>query len=146
MMLTFIVAAALQAAAPAVPAATQATPEQRTRLALASRGMSQAGIDTMMAAEKKRATTLRDIAQRGQAAQVNIRAALEKRPVDVEGFVAANNARAEAASALQREAVAVANDQMRALSPADRIVLAQLAVTQPQPAPPPRTPAAKPKR
>ena len=145
MMLTLIVAAALQAGAPAASTAPSATPEQRTRLALAARGMSQAGVDAMMAAEKKHAPALREIAQRGQTAQGNIRVALEKRPVDVEGFVAANSARAEAATALQREAVAVANEQMRALSPADRVVLAQLAVTPPQPAQQ-RAPAAKPKR
>lgn len=141
MMLTFILAATLQAAAPA--AAPQATPEQRTRLALASRGMSQAGINTMIDTEKKHGAALRSIAERGQAAQNNIRAALDKRPVDAEGFIAANSARAEAASALQREAAEVANEQMRALSPADRAVLAQLAVSAPQQQ---RTPATKPKR
>jgi hypothetical protein len=139
MILTLIAATALQAAAPAATA--QPTPEQRTRQALASRGMSQAGVDTMIDTEKKHGGTLRDIAQRGQAAQNNVRAALEKRPVDVEGFVAANTARAEASAALQREAITVANEQMRALSPADRVVLAQLA-TQPQQQ---QAPAAKPK-
>lgn len=139
-MLTLIIAAALQAAAPA--AAPQATPEQRTRLALAARGMSQAGINTMIDTEKKHGPALRGIAERGQAAQNNIRAALEKRPVDAEGFVAANTARAEAASALQHEAVLVANEQMRALSPTDRVVLSQLAVN---PAQQQHSPAAKPK-
>ncbi|WEK43924.1 MAG: hypothetical protein P0Y64_03595 [Candidatus Sphingomonas colombiensis] len=143
-MLTFIIAAALQAGAPAATATPQATSEQRTRLALASRGMSQAGVDAMMDAEKKHAPALREISQRGQTAQNNIRVALEKRPVDVEGFVAANTARAEAANALQREAVAVANEQMRALSPTDRAVLAELAVSAPQPAPQQHAPA-KPK-
>jgi len=131
-MLGMILAVALQAAAPAAPAGAQATPEQRTRLALASRGMSQAG------------ASLRSIAERGQAAEQNLRAALAKRPVDVEAFVAANTARGEASSALQREAVMVANEQMRALSPADRVVLSQIAVSASQP---PRQPAkSQPKR
>ncbi|QKR99648.1 periplasmic heavy metal sensor [Sphingomonas sp. CL5.1] len=138
MMLGMIIAVALQAAAPAAPAGAQATPEQRTRLALAARGMSQAGIDAMIAAEKKHTATLRGIAERGQAAEQNLRAALAKRPVDVEAFVAANTARGEASSALQREAVMVANEQMRALSPADRVVLSQIAAS---PSQPPRQPA-----
>ncbi len=62
----------------------------------------------------------------------------------VEAFVAANTARGEASSALQREAVMVANEQMRALSPADRVVLSQIAVSASQP---PRQPAkSQPKR
>jgi len=142
MMLGVILAIALQAAAPAAPA-TQATPEQRTRLLLAARGMSQAGIETMIATEKKHTAALRAIGERGQAAQNNVRAALNKRPVDVEAFVAANNARSEALTAIQHEAIAVANEQMRALSPADRIVLAQLAAAAPQPG---QDGAAKPKR
>ena len=130
-MFALIVATALQAAAPAAPAATaapQQSAEQRTRLALASRGMSQAGIDMMIDTEKKHGPALREIAERGQAAQGNIQAALQKRPIDAEGF----------------EAIAVANEQMRGLSPADRIVLAQLA-TAPARQAAPAAPAAKPK-
>ena len=146
-MFALIVATALQAAAPAAPAATaapQQSAEQRTRLALASRGMSQAGIDMMIDTEKKHGPALREIAERGQAAQGNIQAALQKRPIDAEGFVAAHSARGEAVAALQREAIAVANEQMRGLSPADRIVLAQLA-TAPARQAAPAAPAAKPK-
>ncbi len=146
-MFALIVATALQAVAPAAPAATaapQQSAEQRTRLALASRGMSQAGIDMMIDTEKKHGPALREIAERGQAAQGNIQAALQKRPIDAEGFVAANSARGEAVAALQREAIAVANEQMRGLSPADRIVLAQLATTPVKQAAP-AAPAAKPK-
>ncbi|OJU16732.1 MULTISPECIES: hypothetical protein [unclassified Sphingomonas] len=147
-MFALIVATALQAAAPAAPAATaapQQSAEQRTRAALASRGMSQAGIDMMIDTEKKHGPALREIAERGQAAQSNIQAALTKRPIDAEGFVAANTARGEAVAALQREAIAVANEQMRGLSPADRVVLAQLATSTPAKQAAPAAPAAKPK-
>lgn len=126
-MLALIMAVALQAA-PA--AAQQATPEQRSRLMLAARGMSARGIDAMVSIEQRHGPVLRQIAQRGQAAEVSVRQALAKRPIDAPGFIAANTARGEAAAALQREATTVANEQMRDLSPGDRIVLVEMSAAR----------------
>lgn len=135
MMLGLIVLMAAQAAAPA--AAAKPSPAEQVRQALAAKGMSAAGIQSFFAVQAKHVPTLRGIIQRGAAAEAAIRASLAKRPVDVAAFATATNARAEAASALQREGAAVSIEQMRALSPADRNVLAQAV---------PQTPAAAPKR
>lgn len=131
MMLTLIVAAALQAAAPAQSAAAN---EAAARQGLIAKGMSKAGVDTMVAVQKKHEATIRSIAQRGRTAEQGIAAALAKRPIDAEGFVTSNTARGEAVSALQRETIAITNEQMRALSPADRVVVATIAAQQTRPA------------
>ena len=130
MILTAIALLAAQAAAPAP------NPEQQARRARAARGMSGPGIVTTIAIQRRHTAPMRAILQRGAAAETAIRAALARRPVDVNAFVAAINTRTEAAAALQREAGGMAVEQMRAVTPADRIVLAQTAA--PAAGPPPR--------
>lgn len=134
MMLGMVILMAAQAAA---PAAAKPNPAEQVRQALAAKGMSAAGIQSFFAVQAKHVPALRTIIQRGQTAEAGIRAALAKRPVDLNAFAAATNARAEAASALQREGAAVSIEQMRSLSPADRTVLAQMV---------PQTPPAASKR
>ena len=137
MLLTALALLAAPVGGPTTPqaAAPAPNPEQQVRQALAARGMSKGGIETMIAIQRRHAAPMRAIVQRGAAAEAAVRAALAGRPIDVAAFAAAVNNRTEAVAALQREAGAMAVEQMRAATPADRVVMAQ--TTVPAAAPPP---------
>ena len=117
-----------QGAAPSVAAA-----EQQARQALASRGVSPAGITTIITIQRRHIAALGPLLQRGRAAEAGVRDALTRRPVDVDGFARSVAARTDAAIALQRDQGQAAIEEMRALSPADRIMLAGVMTTSPRP-------------
>jgi predicted lipid-binding transport protein (Tim44 family) len=126
---------AVQSAAPASrPAANPAAAnEAQARAALAKQGLSPAGVNTVVNTLKRRQPEGQALLNRVRQAAQGVQAAAARRPVDVNSLEAALGAQQTAVGALARAQQSILIEQLRGVSPADRVVL--LRGLAPRPAP-----------
>lgn len=114
--------AATQSAAPQ-PTRPTVGNEAQARAALAKQGLSPAGVNTVINSVKRRQPESQALLNRLRQAAQGLQAAGARRPVDVNAIEAALKAQQAAVSALTTAQQALLIEQLRAVSPADRVVL-----------------------
>lgn len=107
----------LMQAAPAVGNETQA------RQALARGGLSPAGVELVISSVKRRQPEVRQRLERLRQAARGVQGAAARRPVDVAAVDAALTAQRAAVAGLAQSEQSILVEQLRAASPADRVVL-----------------------
>jgi len=126
----------LLAAQSAAPAARPTVGnEAQARAALAKQGLSPAGVNTVINTVKRRQPEGQALLNRARQAAQAVQAAGARRPVDVNALEAALNAQQAAVAALARAQQSILIEQLRASSPADRVILLRGLAPRPVPQP-----------
>jgi len=128
---------AAQSAAPQ-PARPTVGNEAQARAALAKQGLSPAGVNTGINSVKRRQPESQALLNRLRQAAQGLQAAAARRPVDVNAIEAALKGQQAAVSTLATAQQGLLIEQLRAVSPADRIVLLRGLASRPAPASAPR--------
>lgn len=131
MIAAALIALAVQSAAPAARSTTGN--EAQARAALAKQGLSPAGVNTVINTVKRRQPEGQALLNRARQAAQGVQAAAVRRPVDVNALEAALTAQQAAVGALARAQQSILIEQLRGVSPADRVVLLRGLSSRPTP-------------